>query len=81
MSEDASDQPGHGKEQHGNSAGSIKEDALFSYYRDDREDTGGMKVKWTIRVATGTEAERLDDRQNHAIRELLQWAAHRQTPG
>jgi hypothetical protein len=37
-----------------------------------------MKVKWTIRVADGAEAQRLDDRQNHAIRELLSWARRQQ---
>ena len=52
----------------------IPETRLFSYYRDDNEETGGMKVKWTVRVTEGAEAAELDARQNHAIWELLQWA-------
>jgi hypothetical protein len=74
----ASDLGEHAEEHGGNSLGAIQELSIFSYYRDDSEEAGGLKVKWTIRVATGAEARRLDERQNHAIRELLTWAAHRQ---
>jgi hypothetical protein len=74
MAGSASEQGEHGKEQVGNSAVPIQESSVFSYYRDDNEETGGMKVKWTIRVASGAEAGRLDDRQAAAIWELLQWA-------
>ena len=42
------------------------------------ENTGGLKVKWKIRVVTGPEAARLDARQAAAIRELLIWATQQQ---
>jgi hypothetical protein len=61
-----------------NSRVAIPDNAYLSYYRDDVEDTGGLKVKWKIRVATGPEATRLDARQTHAIRELLIWATQQQ---
>ncbi|MGH3273744.1 MAG: hypothetical protein ACRDNZ_05380 [Streptosporangiaceae bacterium] len=63
------------QEEHaGNSLSAIPDDAYLSYYRDDMENTGGLKVKWKIRVAAGPEAARLDARQTQAIRELLIWA-------
>lgn len=65
------------EEHDGNLHIDLLNNAYFSYYRDDNEKTGGMQVKWTIRVATGAEAARLDDRQNQAIRELLAWAHRR----
>jgi hypothetical protein len=71
----------HGKEHDGNSVMNGENTPIFSYYRDDNEEAGGLKVKWTIRVAEGAEAARLDERQNHAIRELLAWARrYRQDP-
>ena len=66
------------KEQAGNSPLAIPGYAYLSYYRDDMESTGGLKVKWKIRVATGPEAARLDARQTAAIRELLIWATQQQ---
>ena len=68
------DQPEIAEEQVGNSPVTIPDDAYLSYYRDDMENAGGLKVKWKIRVATGPEAARLDARQAAAIRELLIWA-------
>jgi hypothetical protein len=79
MTEKASELGEHGKEHDGNSSDAIHELSIFSYYRDDTEGTGGMKVKWTVRVAEGAEAERLDARQTHAIRELLTWARRQDT--
>jgi hypothetical protein len=61
-----------------NSFMAIPGNAYLSYYRDDMESTGGLKVKWKIRVATGPEAARLDARQAAAIRELLLWATQQQ---
>jgi hypothetical protein len=78
MIDHAPDQEEYDKEQTGNSVINLPESAIFRYYREDNKETGGMKVKWTIRVAQGAEAARLDDRQNHAIRELPEWAARRQ---
>ncbi|MGH3394453.1 MAG: hypothetical protein ACRDPO_07160 [Streptosporangiaceae bacterium] len=77
---DLADLDKHTEGHDSNSLIDLPENAIFSYYRDEIEETGGMKVKWTIRIAQGAEAQRLDDRQNHAIRELLQWAARRQQP-
>ena len=56
----------------------IPDSDYLSYYRDDTEKAGGLKVKWKIRVATGPEAARLDARQAQAIRELLIWATQHQ---
>jgi hypothetical protein len=80
MTDQHSDMGEHAEEQAGNSPVDIPVNALFSYYRDDNKNTGGMQVKWTVRVAAGAEAARLDDRQNHAIRELLQWAHQHRRP-
>jgi hypothetical protein len=66
----------HAKEHAGNSPLNVPEPRYFSYYRDSTEGTGGMKVKWTVRVIAGDEAADLDARQNAAIWELLQWARH-----
>jgi hypothetical protein len=66
--------PDGGKEHGGNSPPAIPGDGYLSYYRDGIENTGGLKVKWKIRVVRGPEAARLDARQTRAIRELLQWA-------
>jgi hypothetical protein len=74
MESEQEDRPGIAEEQAIYSLVAIPEDAYLSYYRDDMESTGGLKVKWKIRVATGPEAARLDARQAAAIRELLIWA-------
>jgi hypothetical protein len=52
----------------------IPRGAIYSYYRDDMENAGGLKVKWTIRVVTGPDAAPVDARQADAIREALTWA-------
>ena len=74
MTEQAGELCKQQEEHESNSAIPVKEQSIFSYYRDDNEETSGMQVKWTIRVATGAEARRLDARQAEAIRELLTWA-------
>jgi hypothetical protein len=77
MTEHGSDLGKYEKEHDSNSTIPIPESAIFSYYRDDDEE-GALQVKWTVRVANGAEAQRLDERQNQAIRELLTWACRRQ---
>jgi hypothetical protein len=74
MESEQEDQQEIWEEQAGNSSETIPDNAYLSYYRDDMENAGGLKVKWKIRVATGPEAARLDARQAAAIRELLIWA-------
>lgn len=74
MESEQEDQQEITEEQAGNSPATIPDNAYLSYYRDDMENAGGLKVKWKIRVATGPEAARLDARQAAAIRELLIWA-------
>jgi len=74
MTDTQSDLPERAESHDGNLPLDIPETCLFSYYRDDNEETGGTKVKWTVRVAEGAEADELDARQNHAIWELLTWA-------
>jgi hypothetical protein len=54
---------------------SIPNGTIYSYNLDDSKTPGGLKVRWKIRVATGTEAERWDARQAAAIKELLTWAS------
>jgi hypothetical protein len=70
--------PDNSTEEAGNALPAIPDDGYLSYYRDDMENVGGLKVKWKIRVVTGPEAARLDARQNLAIKELLTWAAQHQ---
>jgi hypothetical protein len=61
--------------------GAIPNGTIFSYNLDDGKTPGGLKVRWKIRVATGTEGARWDARQAEAIKELLQWAhRHQHSP-
>jgi hypothetical protein len=62
------------EEHDGNSPETIPGTGIFSYYRDEIGEAGGLIVKFTVRVAGGDEAAALDARQAEAIRELLQWA-------
>jgi hypothetical protein len=54
--------------------GAIPNGTIFSYNLDDGKTPDGLKVRWKIRIATGTEGARWDARQAEAIKELLQWA-------
>jgi len=56
----------------------IPNGTIYSYNLDDSKTPGGLKVRWKIRVATGTEADRWDARQADAIKELLTWASQHQ---
>jgi hypothetical protein len=56
----------------------IPNGTIFAYNLDDTKTPGGLKVRWKIRVATGTEGARWDARQAEAIKELLQWAQRHQ---
>ena len=56
----------------------IPNGTIFSYNLDDGKTPGGLKVRWKIRIATGTEGARWDARQAEAIKELLQWAHRHQ---
>jgi hypothetical protein len=56
----------------------IPEENIFAYNLDDSTTPGGIKVRFKIRVETGAKARHWDERQNAAIREVLQWARHRQ---
>jgi hypothetical protein len=77
MTDQAHDLREQPEEHDGNSPIPLNETSIFSYYRDEVKEAGGLEVKWTVRVADGAEAARLDARQAKAIRELLRWA-HRQ---
>ena len=57
------------------SLAAIPNGTIYSYNLDDSKTPGGLKVRWKIRVATGTEAGRWDARQADAIKELLTWAS------
>ena len=59
----------------------IQSGTIFSYNLDDSKTPGGMKVRWKVRVVTGSEAGRWDARQAEAFRELIAWAHHRQQRG
>jgi hypothetical protein len=56
----------------------IHNGTIYSYNLDDGKTPGGLKVRWKIRVATGTEAARWDARQADAIKELLTWTSQQQ---
>jgi len=58
-----------------NSPEAIPSGTIFSYNLDDSKTPGGLKVRWKIRVVTGPEAARWDERQAEAIKELLEWAS------
>ncbi len=58
-----------------NSPETIPSGTIFSYNLDDSKTPGGLKVRWKIRVVTGPEAARWDERQAEAIKELLEWAS------
>ena len=68
----------NGEEHASNSPGTIPESTIYVYNLDDSKTPGGIKVRWKVRVVTGSAATRYDARQNEAIRELLQWACQQQ---
>lgn len=47
---------------------------VYAYNLDTATTPAGIKVRWRVRIATGTEAERLDIIQQDAIINLLTWA-------
>ena len=51
----------------------IPNGTILAYNLDEKNNAGGMKVRWKVRVATGPEAQRLEARQAEAIREALVW--------
>jgi hypothetical protein len=75
--EPSADQEEHGQESALEWLNTIPNGTIFAYNLDDRKTPGGLKVRWKIRVATGSEAARWDARQAEAIKELLQWASQR----
>jgi hypothetical protein len=58
--------------------GTIPNGTIYSYNMDDSKTPGGLKVRWKIRAATGTEGTRWGARQAQAIKELLLWAQRHQ---
>ena len=55
---------------------------MCCYNLDSNQTPGQMKVRWKFRIATGTEARRLDTLQQQAIINLLTWAdSQATTPG
>ena len=66
------------EEMHPELLAAIPNGTIYSYNLDDSKTPGGLKVRWKIRVATGTEADRWDARQADAIKELLTWASQQQ---
>ena len=51
----------------------IPNGTIFAYNLVEKNNAGGMKVRWKIRVANGPEAARAEARQAEAIREALTW--------
>ena len=51
----------------------IPNGTIFAYNLDEKNNAGGMRVRWKIRVANGPEAARAEARQAEAIREALTW--------
>jgi hypothetical protein len=66
------------EEHAGNSPADIPDSAIYAYNMDDSKTSGGLKVRWKVRVITGPAAAAYDARQNAAIRELLSWACQQQ---
>jgi hypothetical protein len=62
-------------EQASNSPETIPGESIYAYNMDETKTSGGLKVRWKVRVITGPAAARWDTRQNAAIMELLQWAS------
>jgi hypothetical protein len=62
----------------GNSPADIPDSAIYTYNMDDSKTSGGLKVRWKVRVIIGPAAAAYDARQNAAIRELLSWACQQQ---
>jgi hypothetical protein len=54
---------------------SIPNGTMFAYNLDHKKTPGGLKVRWKIRIATGPEATRWDQKQTEAIKEILAWLA------
>ena len=55
-------------------------DQVCCYNVDHARTPGQMKVRWKIRIATETEARRLDTLQQQAIINLLTWADSQRRP-
>ena len=47
----------------------IPNGTIFAYNLDEKNNAGGMRVRWKVRVANGPEAARAEARQAEAIRE------------
>jgi hypothetical protein len=62
----------------GNSPEYIPDENVYAYNLDDGTTPGGIKVRFKIRIETGQKARHWDAVQNQAIKELLEWARHRQ---
>jgi hypothetical protein len=75
MAQGPDNKPGNGS---GNSPEYIPEENVYAYNLDDSTTPGGIKVRFKIRVETGAKARHWNDRQNAAIKEILQWARNRQ---
>jgi hypothetical protein len=52
---------------------SIPNGTIYAYNLDHKKTPGGLKVRWKIRIATGTEATRWEQKQAEAIKEILAW--------
>src|ERR1700722_8591519 len=59
----------------------IPNGTIFAYNLEEKNNAGGMRVRWKIRVANGPEAARAEARQAEAIREALTWLRSTRRPG
>ena len=57
-----------------NSTPIIPESGIIAYNLRERERPGGMKVRYKIKIVTGTKARELDEQHAEIIWELLRWA-------
>jgi len=76
-------QPGITEERADNSPMTIPGNTYMSYYRDDMENAGGLKVKWKIRVATrpgSRPAGRPPGRRNQGATDMGHPATAQMTP-
>jgi hypothetical protein len=71
--ETISDQQEHAEKYPPELLAAIPNGTIFAYNLDEKNNAGGMRVRWKIRVANGPEAARAEARQAEAIREALTW--------
>lgn len=74
MPEDASDQQECENVKAAELPDHIPSGTIYSYNLGESERPGGLKVRFKVRVVTGPEADRHEERLNEALIGALAWA-------